>query len=393
MFDMTTNSKNRAAVTALATLAAGCGVAATTVATVPASATGRLVPADVRQAARMLHRTIDINGVEVFYREAGSRAAPTIVLLHGFPTSSHMFRELIPALADRFHIVAPDYPGFGNSEQPSPDAFDYSFDNYALLVQALLDQLGIERYSLYLMDYGAPIGFRLAARYPARVQALIVQNGNAYGEGLRDFWDPIRDYWRAPTLANAGPLVDFVSAAGVRWRYTHGVRNPHAISPDNWNVDLRHLTRAGNAEIQLALFYDYRNNLPLYPAWQTYFREHQPPALVVWGRNDHIFPVEGPTPSDAISTRSSFICSIRVTSRSRRTAASSPIASAVFSAVSWQVTDTSSLCGHGGTPFRRVAATHNHRNYDHDRIQTTRPSVRPRVGDRQGTPGRRCLEQ
>ncbi len=251
---------------------------------------------NVQQTQQTHYKTITVNGVEVFYREAGPSDAPTILLLHGFPTSSHMFRNLIPALADKFHLVAPDYPGFGNSEQPAMDEFDYSFDNLATLIDAFINKLAIKRYSLYLMDYGAPIGFRLAAKYPERVQALIVQNGNAYVEGLRDFWNPIRIYWKTPTPENAKPLVGFISPEGVKWQYTHGVRDIEKISPDNWNVDLRHLTRKGNPEIQLALFYDYQNNVPHYQAWQAYFRKHQPPTLIVWGKNDYIFPAEGAYP-------------------------------------------------------------------------------------------------
>ena len=242
------------------------------------------------------HRTIVVNGVEIFYREAGPADAPTLLLLHGFPTSSHMFRNLIPALAERYHLIAPDYPGFGNSAQPPLKAFEYSFDNLAALMEAFVDQLGIEQYSLYLMDYGAPIGFRLAAKYPTRVQSLIIQNGNAYTEGLREFWDPIRKYWKDPSPENATPLTRFISPEGVKWQYTHGVRDEETISPDNWNIDLQHLTREGNPEIQLALFYDYQNNVPHYPAWQAYFRQHQPPTLIVWGKNDYIFPAEGAHP-------------------------------------------------------------------------------------------------
>ena len=242
------------------------------------------------------HKTVTVNGVELFYREAGPKNAPTIVLLHGFPTSSHMFRNLIPALADRYHVIAPDYPGFGNSAQPSIDDFDYSFDNLANVIESFLVIKGIKRYSLYLMDYGAPIGFRLAAKHPEQVQSLIIQNGNAYKEGLREFWDPIRKYWNEKTVDNAEPLAGFISPDGVKWQYTHGVRNAELISPDNWNVDLRHLTRKGNPEIQLALFYDYQNNVPHYPAWQAYFRKHQPPTLIAWGKNDTIFPAEGAHP-------------------------------------------------------------------------------------------------
>ncbi|MEN8131957.1 MAG: alpha/beta hydrolase [Pseudomonadota bacterium] len=287
------NKLNLSAAMLALTLTAGthAGTFSTQVANVSTA-----VAASVQQARQTRHKTITVNGVEVFYREAGPSDAPTILLLHGFPTSSHMFRNLMPALADRYHLVAPDYPGFGNSEQPAMDDFDYSFDNLAKLVEAFVDQLGIDRYSLYLMDYGAPIGFRLAAKHPERVQSLIVQNGNAYNEGLRKFWDPIRIYWNDPSPENAKPLAGFISPDGVKWQYTHGVRDAENISPDNWNVDLRHLTREGNAEIQLALFYDYQNNVPHYPAWQAFFRKHQPPTLIVWGKNDYIFPAEGAHP-------------------------------------------------------------------------------------------------
>ena len=257
------------------------------------------LPADQQVApayTQTQHKSVSINGLDIFYREAGPKNAPTILLLHGFPTSSHMFRNLIPALSDRFHVVAPDYPGFGNSSQPGIDEFDYSFDNLADLMEDFTEKLGLQHYSLYLMDYGAPIGFRLAERHPERVDALIVQNGNAYVEGLREFWDPIRTYWKDRTPENAQPLAGFISPDGVKWQYTHGVRNEAVISPDNWNVDLRHLTREGNPEIQLALFYDYQNNVPHYPAWQAYFRKHQPPTLIVWGKNDYIFPAEGAYP-------------------------------------------------------------------------------------------------
>ena len=242
------------------------------------------------------YRSVVVDGIEIAYREAGPANAPTILLLHGFPTSSHMFRNLVASLSDRFHLVAPDYPGFGNSAQPGMDEFEYTFDNLANVMEGFVDKLGLQRYSLYVMDYGAPIGFRLAARNPEQIESLIVQNGNAYAEGLREFWDPIRKYWKERTPENAAALAGFISPQGVKWQYTHGVRNESVISPDNWNVDLRHLTRAGNPEIQLALFYDYQNNVPHYPAWQAYFREHQPPTLIVWGKNDYIFPAEGAYP-------------------------------------------------------------------------------------------------
>ena len=253
--------------------------------------------ADSTGTSNQVHyKTIDIDGVEIFYREAGSPDAPSLLLLHGFPTSSHMFRNLIEDLKEDYHLVAPDYPGFGNSEQPSMDEFDYTFDNLAKVVEQFTEALELDSYSLYLMDYGAPVGFRLAVAHPERVDSLIIQNGNAYDEGLLAFWDPIKTYWNERTAANAEPLKGFISPAGVEWQYTHGVRNPETISPDNWNNDLRHLTRKGNPSIQLQLFYDYGTNPGHYPAWQAYFREHQPRTLIVWGKNDFIFPAEGAFP-------------------------------------------------------------------------------------------------
>jgi len=242
------------------------------------------------------YKTVEVNDLDVFYREAGDRNAPTLLLLHGFPTSSHMFRNLMAELADSYYMIAPDFPGFGNSSQPSMDDFDYTFDNLAATIEGFLDALGVTRYSIYLMDYGAPVGFRIAAKYPERVETLIVQNGNAYDEGLREFWDPIKKYWNDRTPENAEPLTGFITPEGVKWQYTHGVRDLQAISPDNWNIDHRHLSREGNPAIQLALFYDYQSNVPLYPGWQAYFRKHQPPTLIVWGKNDYIFPPEGAHP-------------------------------------------------------------------------------------------------
>ncbi len=255
-------------------------------------------PDDAAAAAspQVYHRTVEIEGQQIFYREAGPTDAPTILLLHGFPTSSHMFRNLIPALADEFHLIAPDYPGYGNSAMPPLDEFDYSFDHFARIVEALTDTLEIERYTLYVMDYGAPVGFRLATRRPDRVQALIVQNGNAYEEGLGEFWDPIKAYWADPTADNAVPLRGLLTLDATKWQYTNGVRDPEVISPDNWTVDQALLDRPGNDEIQLAMFYDYRTNVPLYPQWQQYLRSYQPPTLIVWGTNDFIFPVEGAHP-------------------------------------------------------------------------------------------------
>jgi pimeloyl-ACP methyl ester carboxylesterase len=243
-----------------------------------------------------LHKTVRIAELEIFYREAGPEGAPTLLLLHGFPSSSHMFRVLIPALSDQYRVVAPDYPAFGYSSMPSVDEFDYTFDGLAHVTGQFIQRLGLTKHSLYVMDYGAPIGFRLAAEHPERIEALIVQNGNAYEEGLRDFWKPFRSYWRARTEANAAPLRELLALDATRWQYTHGVRNPEAISPDNWLVDQCRLDRPGNKEIQLQLFFDYGSNPALYPVWQSYFRAHQPPTLVVWGKNDSIFPVEGALP-------------------------------------------------------------------------------------------------
>ena len=242
------------------------------------------------------YRTVSIDGLDIFYREAGSRDNPTILLLHGFPTSSHMFRNLIPALADKFHLVAPDYPGYGNSSMPTVDEFDYTFDHLAEIVEKFIDAIDLKKYSLYVMDYGAPIGYRIAAKYPERVQSLIVQNGNAYEEGLREFWEPIKAYWQERSPENAEKLKYLVTLEATKWQYTNGVRNPEAISPDTWNMDQLFLDRPGNEEIQLALFYSYGTNPPLYPQWQEYFRKYQPPTLIVWGQNDYIFPAEGAYP-------------------------------------------------------------------------------------------------
>ncbi|MBD1919422.1 MULTISPECIES: alpha/beta hydrolase [Cyanophyceae] len=241
-------------------------------------------------------RTVSIDGLDIFYREAGSRKNPTILLLHGFPTSSHMFRDLISALADQFHLVAPDYPGYGNSSMPTVNEFDYTFDHLAEIMEKFITAIDLKKYSLYVMDYGAPIGYRIAAKYPERVQALIVQNGNAYEEGLREFWEPIKAYWQDRSPENADKLKYLVTLETTKWQYTNGVRNPEAISPDTWNMDQRFLDRPGNDEIQLALLYSYGTNPPLYPQWQEYFRKYQPPTLIAWGKNDYIFPAEGAYP-------------------------------------------------------------------------------------------------
>ncbi|MEH2427508.1 MAG: alpha/beta hydrolase [Nostoc sp.] len=241
-------------------------------------------------------RTVSIDGLDIFYREVGSRSNPTILLLHGFPTSSHMFRNLISALSDRFHLVAPDYPGYGNSSMPTVNEFDYTFDRLAEIVEKFITAIDLKKYSLYVMDYGAPIGYRIAAKYPERVEALIVQNGNAYEEGLREFWEPIKAYWQERSPENAEKLKHLVNLEATKWQYTNGVRNLEAISPDTWNMDQLFLDRPGNDKIQLALLYSYGTNPPLYPQWQEYFRKYQPPTLIVWGKNDYIFPPEGAHP-------------------------------------------------------------------------------------------------
>jgi pimeloyl-ACP methyl ester carboxylesterase len=246
---------------------------------------------------KIKNQTITVDGQTIFYREAGDKEnAPTILLLHGFPTSSHMFRNVIPALADKFHLVAPDYPGFGYSSMPPVDKFEYTFDHLAEIVDKFITQIGLERYSLYVMDYGAPIGYRLAIKHPEKVESLIVQNGNAYDEGLGEFWEPLKAYWNEPNDKNKNGLKKFLTIEATRWQYTHGVKNENAISPDNWVHDQLLLDRPGNNEIQLQLFYDYKSNPPLYPQWQEYFRKYQPPTLVVWGRNDIIFTKEGAIP-------------------------------------------------------------------------------------------------
>jgi pimeloyl-ACP methyl ester carboxylesterase len=248
-------------------------------------------------AARVAYRTVKIDGLDIFFREAGPKDAPVVLLLHGFPTSSHMFRNLIPALADEFHLVAPDYPGYGNSSMPTVDTFEYTFDNLADVIGKFTEKVGLKNYALYVQDYGAPVGYRLAVRYPDRVQALVVQNGNAYDEGLdNDFWKPIKAYWQEKTAERETPLRPLLTREATIWQYTDGVRDKEAISPDTWNIDQPLLDRPGNVEIQLALFYSYGSNPPLYPKWQAYFRDYQPPTLIVWGKNDQIFPAAGAEP-------------------------------------------------------------------------------------------------
>lgn len=265
------------------------------------------------------YQTVTIEDVDIFYREAGDPSDPTILLLHGFPTSSHMYRDLIAELADDYHLIAPDYPGYGFSSMPSVNEFDYSFDHVANLIGKFVDEVGVDRFSMYLMDYGAPIGFRIATARPDRIETLIVQNGNAYNEGIdNNFWEPIKAYWQNRDAVNKGLDNDFwknVKAAyqrpamsnddalrflttfgATKWQYTNGVPNVNAVSPDTWGHVQPLLDRDGNQDIQLQMFYSYGTNPPLYPAWQNYLRTHQPPTLIVWGQNDEIFPSAGAEP-------------------------------------------------------------------------------------------------
>jgi pimeloyl-ACP methyl ester carboxylesterase len=240
------------------------------------------------------YRTAQVDGHEIFYREAGPADAPVVVLLHGFPASSHMFRGLIPELADRYHVIAPDHLGFGQSAMPQADEFRYTFDALAELTAGLLDTLGVTRYAMYVHDYGAPIGWRLATRSPERVTAIISQNGNGYTEGLVEpFWKPVSDYWKNPGPATEPAVRQALTRDAVHWQYTHGVPDPTLVSPDGWLHDLALLARPGNAEIQLALFGDYVTNVEAYPELHRYFRESQVPLLAVWGGNDEIFGPDG----------------------------------------------------------------------------------------------------
>lgn len=239
---------------------------------------------------------MEIDGLNIAYREAGNPANPTILLLHGFPTSSHMFRNLIPELADDYHVIAPDYPGFGASDMPDAADHDYSFASAAEIVTKLIDAKGVDDYAIYLMDYGAPVGYRMFAADPGRVTGFVIQNGNAYEEGLREFWDPFKAYWAEPSRQNGDALRGFLTLEATMWQFTHGVGDVSKVSPDNfWHVQYL-LDRPGNQEVQLEMFLDYGTNVTEYGKWQAMFRQHQPPALILWGKNDHIFPPEGAHP-------------------------------------------------------------------------------------------------
>ncbi|WP_395065217.1 alpha/beta fold hydrolase [Paraburkholderia silvatlantica] len=235
------------------------------------------------------YRRADVDGFNVFYREAGRVGAPKLLLLHGFPSAGHMFRDLIPKLADRFHLVAPDLPGFGQSDLPDRDQFAYTFENIANVMARFTERIGFDRFAVYVFDYGAPTGFRLALAHPERITAIISQNGNAYEEGLSDGWNPIRAYWADPSPANRDALRALLSRETTIWQYTHGVPDVSALSPDGYSLDDYYMNRPGAHEIQLDLFRDYRNNVALYPEFQAYFRTHRPPFLAVWGKNDPFF--------------------------------------------------------------------------------------------------------
>jgi pimeloyl-ACP methyl ester carboxylesterase len=242
------------------------------------------------------HKTIGVNGRRIFYREAGNKERhPTILPLHGFPSSSHMYRNLINALSDKFHLIAPDYPGFGNSDMPSIKDFSYTFDNLAEVMEQFIRLLKLDekKFSMYVQDYGAPVGFRIASKHPDWIESLIIQNGNAYEEGLGPAFDPIKELWKERTNKTEQAIRDILKPEFTKKQYIDGANNLDKISPDSWNMDQYFLDRTGNAEIQIQLQYDYQNNLKRYPEWHSYFRQHQPPTLVVWGKNDKFFTQEG----------------------------------------------------------------------------------------------------
>ncbi len=246
--------------------------------------------------APIYYRTAKIDGIDIFYRESGPADAPVVLLLHGFPTSSHMFRNLIPLLADRYHVIAPDYPGYGQSASPDRGEYAYTFAGAANIVDKLMDHVSAKSYAMYVMDYGAPVGYRLALLHPDRVSGLIIQNGNAYDEGLKQFWDPIKTYWSDGSQKSREALSPLVTLETTKFQYTDGMEDVARISPDNWVHDQALLDRPGNKDIQLDMLYDYRTNVPLYPDFQSFFRERKPPTLIVWGKNDYIFPEAGAHP-------------------------------------------------------------------------------------------------
>ena len=238
-------------------------------------------------------KTIHVDGINIAYREAGNPKNPTMVLLHGFPSSSHQYRKVLSQLSDDFHLIAPDYPSFGNSDFPSPTEYEYTFDNIAKTIDAFLEKKKIGSYALMIQDYGAPIGFRIATAHPERVTAIINQNGNAYLEGLGDAWAGIRALWKDRNPETEKAILPAFSLDGLKWQYTHGTRNVETINPDNWHLDYLRLSRPDAHKVNMDLFYDYQNNLKLYPKWQQYLRDNQPPLLIAWGKNDAFFPESG----------------------------------------------------------------------------------------------------
>ena len=243
--------------------------------------------------AKATFRTVHVDNLNIFYREAGQKAAPVLLLLNGFPSSSHMFRDLIPALSDNYRVVAPDLPGFGFSDAPDRATFEYTFDNLADVIDRFVEGLGLNTYAVYVFDYGAPVGLRLAMCHPERVTAIISQNGNTYIEGLSEGWKPIREYWQSPTDENRNALRGFLTSETTKWQYTHGVPDSALVAPESYTLDTALMARPGNDEIQLDLLRDYATNIALYPAFQKYLRDHQPPLLAVWGKNDPFFLPHG----------------------------------------------------------------------------------------------------
>ncbi|WP_179333647.1 alpha/beta fold hydrolase [Winogradskyella costae] len=245
------------------------------------------------EKSTLKYKTLAVNGINIAYREAGNPKNPTIVLLHGFPASSYQYRKVLAQLSNEFHLIAPDYPGFGNSDFPDAETFTYTFDNIAVTIDSFLEQKGINSYAIMIQDYGAPIGFRLATAHPERITAIINQNGNAYEEGLGEAWSGIRALWKNRTKETEDALLPAFSLEGLKWQYTHGVRDIETVDPDSYNLDFLRLSRPNAHAINLDLFYDYQNNVKLYPKWQDYLRDNQPPLLIVWGKNDAFFPESG----------------------------------------------------------------------------------------------------
>jgi len=295
MFRLISRKARRAALV-LGAVALAAGIMIFSIGNKPVQAVEATATVGETGLATVRHQSMKIQGIDIAYREAGDPTKPTVLLLHGFPTSSHMFRNLIPVIGVKYHVLAPDYPGFGASAMPMLREFDYSFANFAEVIDTFLTRKNVKSYVLYAMDYGAPVGYRLFAKHPERVRGFVIQNGNAYEEGLKEFWDPIRALWADRTKANEDALRPFFTLETTKWQYTHGVKDVALVSPDNWIHDQYLLDRPGNQDIQIELFHSYGTNIDEYPKWQKLFREYQPPALLVWGKNDVIFPESGAHP-------------------------------------------------------------------------------------------------